>query len=248
MYKKSFIIAFYSIFVLLGSLSLVFIPNALAYSSGSIAALFVLSAPLLYFLYSKFGLRMSVLFVGTLSIFALVVEYIGLRTGWPYGSFVYTGHLGYKILGVLPWTVGLSWMPLVAGAVSLVYTNTQRKILRIILPVILLVVFDLMLDPVAVHLGMWSYLHGGLYYDVPIQNFIGWIFSGLVGSLICFAFLDKLSGKKIYQLSYSFFMSIVFWSIVSIGLGLRLPVIFGLCLVVYCLVVYFKNNEKVFHD
>jgi len=248
MYKKYFVIIFYFLFILMGTLSLVFIPNALAYSSGSILALFVISLPLLYFLYSKLGLRVMMLLVGSLSTLALLIEYIGLVTGWPYGSFIYTGHLGCKILGILPWTVGLSWTPLVIGSVALVYANTRIKILRIILPVFLLVVFDLLLDPVAVHLGMWSYVYGGIYYSVPIQNFVGWIFSGLIGSLMCFVFLDKLSDKKIYQLAYSFFISIVFWTVVSIGLGLIAPVFFGLCLIVYSIVIYYKNNEKAYYN
>ena len=244
MSKKYLLILFYGIFVLLGSLSLVFIPQALDYSTGSIVALLILSVPSFYFLYSKFGWGIFLKVVLSLSMFALFVEYIGLVTGWPDGSFVYMGHLGYKILGVLPWTVGLSWTPLVIGSVALVYTNTNRKILRIVLPVVLLVAFDLLLDPIAVHLGMWSYVHGGAYYNVPLQNFVGWIFSGLIGSLICFMYLDKRSVKKIYQLSYSFFMSIIFWTIVSVGLGLVVPAIFGLCLVVCCVMIYCKNNEK----
>ena len=179
----------------------------------------------------------------SLSLFALLIEYVGLVTGWPYGEFLYTGNLGYKLFGILPWTVGLSWTPLVVGSVAMVYPVTQRKVLRIILPVIVLVVFDLLLDPVAVNLGMWSYLHGGAYYSVPIQNFFGWIFSGLIGSLICFYILNK-SDNKIFNLGYSLLINIIFWSIVAWGLGLYIPLIFGIFLIMCFTVIYFKNNER----
>ena len=245
MSKKSVLILFYSIFVTLGALSLVLIPHALSHSSGSIVALCILSIPVCYFLYKKFGWSVFLQLVVSLSVVALLIEYIGLVSGWPYGRFVYTGHLGYEILGVLPWTVGLSWTPLVIGSVGLVYTHAQNKISRIALPVILLVMFDLLLDPVAVHLGMWSYVYGGAYYHVPLQNFLGWVFSGLVGSLICFSCLYKYPREKIYQLSYSFFMSIVFWTIVAVGLGLLAPAVFGLGLIIYCIMIYYKNNEKI---
>ena len=241
MSKKNLIIVFYCVFVLLASLSLIFIPNALAYSGGSVVALCILSAPLFYFLYSKFGLKVCLKLFLSLSIFACVIEYVGLVTGWPYGHFVYAGHLGYKILGILPWTVGLSWTPLVVGAVALVYTQTQNKIVRIILPVLLLLVFDLLLDPIAVHLGLWTYVYGGVYYNVPIQNFCGWIFSGLIGSVVCFLYINKYSNKTLYQLSYSFCMSIVFWTIVASGYGLALPVMCGLALAVYCALIYYNN-------
>lgn len=244
MYKKIYIIWFYALFVLLGSLSLIFIPNALTYSYGSVFALFFISLPLFYVLYHKFGLRLLVWLMLSLSLFALMIEYIGLVTGFPYSEFVYTGEMGYKLFGILPWTVGLSWAPLVIGSVSIVYFITDKKILRIILPVFILVIFDLLFDPVAVKLGMWSYLKSGPYYYVPVQNFFGWVFSGLIGSLICFFFLNKYPKENVYSLSYSFFLSIVFWSIVSLGLGLWWPLFFGFCLIIFYTVIYYKNNEK----
>ncbi len=246
MLKKYLVIIFYCIFVLCGALSLVYIPNALMYSYGSIFALFVISLPLFYVLYFKFGLRTLLKLILSLSVFALAIEYTGLVTGWPYGEFVYTGNMGYKLFGVLPWTVGLSWAPLVIGSVAMVYSITKKKILRIILPVFILVIFDLLLDPVAVNLGMWSYLHGGAYYNVPLQNFLGWAFSGLIGSLICFAILNKYPQNKIRHLGYSFFINIIFWSIVALGLGLNIPFVFGLLLVAGSVMIYYKNNEKVY--
>ena len=217
---------------MLGSLSLVYIPNALAYSSGSVAALFILSLPLFYFLYKKFGWKVLMQLVLTLSIVGLAIEYIGLVTGLPYGQFVYTGHLGYKLFGILPWTVGLSWMPLVIGSVALAYTTTRNKVARILLPIIFLVAFDLLLDPLAVHFGMWSYVQGGAYYGVPLQNFFGWIVSGFIGSAICYFFLNTAT-VSLYELGYSFLLSIVFWSIIALKLGFVVPLFFGLSLIAY---------------
>jgi len=244
MYKKYFIIIFYFLFVLCGSLSLIYISNALTYSYGSIFALFVISLPLFYVLYFKFGLRTLLKLIISLSLFGLLIEYTGLVTGLPYGEFVYTGNLGYKLFGILPWTVGLSWAPLVIGSVAIAYTITQKKVLRIFLPVIILVLFDLLLDPLAVNLGMWSYLHGGAYYNVPFQNFLGWVFSGFIGSMICFTILNKYSQDKILHLGYSFFINIVFWTVVALGLRLDIPFVFGIFLIVSSIVIYYKNNEK----
>ena len=240
MLKKYSIILFYSIFIVLGSLSLVFIPNALSHSYGSIAALFILSAPLFYFSYSKFGAKKSLLLFLSLSAFALCVEYMGLVTTWPYGSFTYTGHLGYKLFGVLPWTVGLSWPPLVIGSVALSYTATENKIARILLPVALLVAFDALLDPLSVHFGIWAYAAGGAYYGVPVQNFIGWVFSGLIGSLICFFYLNAYP-KNMYPLAYSLLINICFWTIIALLIGFVTPSVFGLCLIVFGVGISFRK-------
>lgn len=243
MIKKYLIIIFYFLFILCGSLSLIFIPNVLSYSYGSILSLFIISLPLFFFLVSKYGWNTFLKLIISLSVFALLIEYTGLVTGWPYGEFTYTAHLGYKIFGILPWTVGFSWAPLVIGSVAIVYTTTQNKFLRIILPVLVLLIFDLLFDPVAVKLGMWSYISGGDYYNVPLQNFLGWIFSGLIGSLISFSILNKYPKDNIIHLSYSFFISIVFWCIVALGFGLTVPFYFGLILALYFIVIYYKNNE-----
>lgn len=245
MSKKSIVILFYAIFVICGAFSLVYVPNALEYSYGSIFALLIISLPLFYVLYSKFGIRTFLKLIISLSLFGLLIEYIGLTTGWPYGEFSYTANLGGKIFGILPWTIGLSWTPLVVGAVALVYSTTQNKLLRIILPALVLVLFDLLLDPLAVRLGMWSYPAGGAYYGVPIQNFFGWLVSGIAGSLISFAILQKYSVDKIRHLGYSFFISIVMWSLVSLGFGFKVPFIFGMLLTVLAVVVYCRNHEKV---
>jgi putative membrane protein len=247
MNKKYLVIIFYCIFVLCGALSLVYIPNALTYSYGSIFALLIISLPLFYVLYFKFGLRTLLKLIISLSVFALFIEYTGLVTGWPYGEFVYTGNLGYKLFGILPWTVGLSWTPLVIGSVAMVYNITNKKILRIILPAFILVIFDLLLDPVAVNLGMWSYLHGGIYYNVPFQNFLGWAFSGLIGSLICFTILNRYPQGKIRHLVYSFFINIIFWTIVAAGKGLYFPALFGIILIIVIFfMLKYKYNEKIY--
>jgi bisanhydrobacterioruberin hydratase len=248
MNKKKLVILFYALFVLFGALSLIFIPNAMKYSGGSIIALFVIFLPLAYVLWTRFSPNLFIKITLALSLFALFIEYVGLKTGWPYGEFVYIGELGYKIGGILPWTISISWAPLVIGSVAMVYGITQKRILRIILPVVILVMFDLLLDPAAVGVGLWSYVNGGVFYGVPVSNFLGWALSGFVGSLICFFFINKYPQKNMRYLMYSFFISIVFWLIVSAGLGLWVPFFIGCALTVLSVMVYFKNNEKNFRN
>ena len=37
-------------------------------------------------------------------------------TGFPYGHFGYSGHLGYKLFGYVPWTVVFAWTTLMLCA------------------------------------------------------------------------------------------------------------------------------------
>ncbi|MEY4163741.1 MAG: hypothetical protein RLZZ79_693, partial [Actinomycetota bacterium] len=41
--------------------------------------------------------------------YALLVEQIGVRTGWPFGVYEYSGSLGYQIFGV-PLVVPFAWV------------------------------------------------------------------------------------------------------------------------------------------
>ncbi len=244
MSKKSFIYLFYGLFILCAVASLVFIPQAITYGAGSQVALILFFLPLAYILWFRFGFLFFLKTILLLSLFALFIEYVGLTTGWPYGTFVYTGSLGYKFFGVLPWTVGISWIPLMLGSVALVYRFTNKSFLRIVLPVCLLVIFDFILDPVAVHLGLWHYVAGGVYYDVPWQNFLGWIFSGLIGSLLCFFLFRKKSPENVFELRHSFFISIIFWTSIALLKMLVIPAVVGLILLTIYLVLKSVHHEK----
>jgi putative membrane protein len=53
--------------------------------------------------------------------------------------------------------------------------------LQAVLATALLVAYDLASDPNQVYRAVWSYPHGGIYYGVPVQNFIAWAASGFIG-------------------------------------------------------------------
>ena len=243
--RKNLLILFYFIFVLFGSLSVVFIPDAMRYKLGSIISIIVILMPLLYYLIKNYGWIFCIKVLAILSTYAMIIEYIGLTTGLPYGEFIYIGNLGYMINDILPITVGLSWAPLLIGSISITYAITKNKIYRFILPVLILVMFDLVLDPASVAVGMWKYSDIGLYYGVPLQNFIGWIISGFIGSIIGYWLFNKKENKNILLLSYSFLFSIVFWTLVSGFKGLWVPMTIGIWMLIIYAVIHYKNAENL---
>jgi putative membrane protein len=56
----------------------------------------------------------------------------------------------------------------------------------------LVVAADLVIDPAAVHAGFWVWDSPGLYYAIPLSNFIGWALTGAAYSWIFF----QLSWEK----------------------------------------------------
>ena len=114
------------------------------------------------------GWSLSVLTVGW------GVEAFGVHTGFPFGSYSYGSVLVPKIVDV-PLAIGFAWlaMLLVSLAVAqrlLPSRVTERGLLTAALAAVLMVLFDVFMEPAAVRLGYWEW-HG---HGVPLQNYVAW--------------------------------------------------------------------------
>ncbi|NTU72859.1 carotenoid biosynthesis protein [Candidatus Roizmanbacteria bacterium] len=55
---------------------------------------------------------------------------------------------------------------------------------------------DLLMEPLQVQFGTWRWLSSGLYYGVPIGNFIGWFIVAVIASGIYRVYEYRLSPVK----------------------------------------------------
>jgi isopentenyl-diphosphate delta-isomerase type 1 len=205
-------------------------PAWAAYASAINVILFALPA---FFATRRWlGLRDGFLLWAILGALAVTLESIAILTGFPYGHFGYSELLGYRLFGLAPWTVAFAWTPLLlAGWVisSRLLEHSSAWPLRIILTALITVVFDLVLDPGAVRLGFWRYDDGGLYYGVPVSNFLGWIVTGCVGALVILGFEGwrrPLLPVPI-QLTYSAVAIVFFWTAFAVFAALWVPALVG---------------------
>lgn len=209
-----------------------FIPAEMFVEIGSIIAVTMISLPAFYGMWKIYG-RRGIIAVIVLGIFALIIESIGIHTGWPYSPFEYTMPFGYRLLGTTPWTVFIAWSPLVIGAYLLAQTWFKQHWSRFLVYLGILVGSDIILDPGAVARGLWKYTNGGLWFDVPLQNFVGWIISGTIAYMILrFILRNKniTNTKYIWIGSLSLLLSIFLWTGVNAGYELWLPAILGIML------------------
>ena len=184
----------------------------------SVLAILLLAFPAFWAFVKHLGYKKGLLVLGCLSIFAILIESIGVATGFPYGEFFYSADLGWRVFGLVPWTVPFAWVPLLIGAAALSSVFVKRAIPRIFLTAIILVMMDLVLDPAAVYAGLWSYPDGGWYFGVPWTNFAGWFFSGIIGASILFWFdADEL--PRLGMMSSAVLM-LAFWSGLLLSAGL----------------------------
>lgn len=195
------------------------------------------------------GWRDGAILIAVLGVYALAIEASAILTGFPYGHFGYSGLLGFRMFGLVPWTVAFAWTPLILGAYAVAANLFTSRMLRVISTTLMLTLFDVVLDPGAVLLGFWQYEGGGWFYDVPISNFTGWLVSGLVGSVILeglVAFFKPLLPTPM-QLATSVIFIGFFWAMIATFGGLEIPGLIGVA--TFALLVYsYSQFSYAFDD
>ncbi|MGF1472360.1 MAG: carotenoid biosynthesis protein [Rubrobacteraceae bacterium] len=161
----------------------VYLQDSPGSSPASYLATFFIALPAFTALVRYLGPKRAGLSLLALSAFAYTIETVGVATGFPYGTFYYGDSLGPKALGLVPYLLPVTYLPLVIGAVAAAW-GARGRALHVLGAALLLTLMDGVLDPGAVVLGFWTWPGGGLYYDVPPGNYLGWLFSGVLAALI----------------------------------------------------------------
>jgi putative membrane protein len=125
------------------------------------------------------GVGVLLLVAGT----AVLVEAIGLATGYPYGEYRYGDVLGPRLLGV-PFLVPLAWLMMAWPSWVLAARLARRPVTRVAVAAAVFAAWDVVLDPQMVQAGYWTWAHPrpGLpgIDTVPLTNLGGWLLAGLL--------------------------------------------------------------------
>ncbi|WP_328467056.1 carotenoid biosynthesis protein [Actinoplanes sp. NBC_00393] len=124
------------------------------------------------------GRRAAAALVGTAMLGGFAVEAIGVATGFPFGTYDYSGELGPKLLGV-PLIIPLAWTWMAWPAWLAAVRVVRGRLARIALAAAGLAAWDLFLDPQMVAEGYWRWQDAvpalpGLP-GIPISNYLGWL-------------------------------------------------------------------------
>lgn len=111
------------------------------------------------------------LMLSTLFVFGTLLEYLGVLSGnyhYPMEKLVN--------IGPIPLSVSLAWVGIIY---SLIIIGERLQLpwwLRILSTTLIALSLDWGMDPVAFHIGAWTWIKEGNYFGVPAFNFIGWFF------------------------------------------------------------------------
>ncbi len=148
----------------------------------------------------------------------LIAELIGVRTGFPFGHYQYTGVLR-PLVGGVPIVVAGAWMVLFA------YVSQMR--VHPALAALWMAALDLIIDPLAANdLGYWQWLQDGPYYGIPTVNFAGWF--GV--SLIIFYLLGRFPPPRSSSIAMLGRSIIFFFAAISAAHHYLFPAFFGVAL------------------
>ena len=233
--KKMFILSSVALFVILlfggvfSELGLVSNPPDWAPN------LFMIFGSILIIIFSKKKLAYILILCGIIGFF---YEVAGVHLGFLFGSYNYTDVFNLKLFSV-PIVMICAWIIVLTFTLSII--QDLPKMYSFIVGALIMVIIDLLIDPVAVHgLEIWKWDDKGFYYDIPIHNFFGWFFLS-IPLIILFSFFDY----KIHKFSRLTSIAIIsFFVIIGIINGLILASFIGISTITFNFLHYYKYNAK----
>ncbi|MFB4317598.1 carotenoid biosynthesis protein [Actinomadura sp. 21ATH] len=152
----------------------------------------LLAASAVAFLAARHGPARAAGAFGAVVAVGYAAEWVGVRTGVPFGEYDYTPVLWPQPGGV-PVIVAVAWggMGLAAHAVATAIVPGGGPP-RVAVGALALTAWDLFLDPQMLRLGLWTWADPGPYRGVPVSNFLGW----LAVSALVMVVIDAIVGRS----------------------------------------------------
>ncbi|MCX6053410.1 MAG: carotenoid biosynthesis protein [Chloroflexi bacterium] len=200
----------------------------------------------------------AILLVTIVFMVGLAFESVGVATGLVYGPYHYSDQLGPKFLGLVPYLIPMAWTymmyPSMVIAERIIPTSLSRlqKIFLIAaVSGVIMTAWDVVMDPMMVSGGFWTWEVRGEYFGVPLQNFFGWWLTTFSAVLLYGFATSKLPVNipvisdrfAVYSYTITAFTSICVAWIVGLG-GPALAGIFAIFPWVFLGIIHTATEKK----
>ncbi|MDD3940907.1 MAG: carotenoid biosynthesis protein [Sphaerochaetaceae bacterium] len=115
------------------------------------------------------GKTRLLIWAGATFLCTLFLEILGVATGAVFGAYSYGATLGLQVLKV-PLLIGINWTLIIMGSAAMARRLTVNPWLVSLITASVTVLFDWIMEPVAIALDYWSW--EGV--SIPLQNYVAW--------------------------------------------------------------------------
>lgn len=172
-----------------------------AYQFGGQSTVVLGAIAAIWFLAARIGWPRTLQALAVCFVLSFAAEAIGTVTGAPFGPYVYTDRLGFRIAGLVPFNIPTSWFYLslcalaIAGRLLPAKDDALSKWWWAFVAGLILTAWDLVMDPAMFRTEHWLWQLPDLpdapawrqwlisreaYFGVPPANFLGWILTGTI--------------------------------------------------------------------
>ncbi|QQR93530.1 carotenoid biosynthesis protein [bacterium] len=166
-------------------------------------------------------------------LITMIIEIVGVKTGFPFGRYLYDPAYASIGIGEVPIFIGFAWYILIVGISKVTASR--------VLSAIYIVILDLILEVFAVEMGIWTWTqrYNNILY-APIWNYISW---GIIAFLLYP--IAKKQGTDIFIMAFLLVVIIGYFSSSLIILGQPIIAIFGymFCIVLVITAIKTGVNE-----
>ena len=143
---------------------------------------------------SRLGWKRAVALLVAGSAISLAAELTGTSTGLPFGPYSYTPLLGWRVAGLVPFPIPLSWFFMIycslaiLGRILVARDGLRTRLAWAALGGLTLTAWDVSMDPaMSFATAHWVWHTRGFFYGMPLLNWFGW---WLTGSIVAFAMVS----------------------------------------------------------
>ncbi|WP_414572163.1 gamma-carotene 1'-hydroxylase CruF [Nostoc sp. CCY 9925] len=207
--------------------------------------------------YRTLGLGTWLAFMLPAVFISLGSELLGTSTGFPFGDYGYLSGLGYKIGGLVPFTIPLSWFYVGLSSYLIARCGLKvaqkpswgRHIAAIAVGALLFTCWDFALEPAMSQssLPFWYWEQPGDFFGTPYQNYAGWfgtsaVFMSIAG-LLWRKTSIKLQRSQLNLPLVVYLSNFAFAAGLSLAGGFFIPVLLGSVLgVIPAVVLWFRSS------
>ncbi|MDZ8094971.1 MAG: carotenoid biosynthesis protein [Nostoc sp. DedQUE05] len=216
----------------------------LSMAGGGVVDIILGTVAVSIYAYRTLGLGTWLAFMLPSMFISLGSELLGTSTGFPFGDYSYLSGLGYKIAGLVPFTIPLSWFYVGLSSYLIARTGLKvaqkpswgRHIAAIAVGALLFTCWDFALEPAMsqTSLPFWYWEQPGAFFGTPYQNYIGWfgtsaLFMSVAGLLWRNTSI-KLERSQLNLPLVVYLTNFAFAAGLSLAAGFFIPVLLGLLL------------------